>query len=44
MARLAADDVRGVHLLSNAGHVIQQGRAAEVNALLIDFLKSLDLK
>lgn len=42
LARLAASDVRGVHLLANAGHFVQQERATDVNALLIDFLKSID--
>ncbi|MBC7172808.1 MAG: alpha/beta hydrolase, partial [Polyangiaceae bacterium] len=32
---------RGVHLLEGAGHWVQQERPAEVNALLIDFLRSL---
>lgn len=34
-------DLRGVHLLSGAGHFVQQERAAEVNELLISFLRSL---
>lgn len=34
-------DLRGVHLLSGAGHFVQQEHAAEVNELLISFLRSL---
>ena len=34
-------DLRGVHLLGGAGHFVQQERAAEVNELLISFLRSL---
>ncbi len=33
--------LRGKHILDGAGHWIQQERAAEVNALLVDFLKGL---
>jgi pimeloyl-ACP methyl ester carboxylesterase len=33
--------LRGSHVLQGAGHWIQRERATEVNALLIDFLKSL---
>jgi pimeloyl-ACP methyl ester carboxylesterase len=32
---------RGVHILPGAGHWIQRERAAEVNALLIEFLRGL---
>lgn len=34
--------LRGVHILPGAGHWIQRERAAEVNALLLDFLRQLD--
>jgi len=33
--------LRGCHILEGAGHWIQRERAAEVNALLLEFLKSL---
>jgi pimeloyl-ACP methyl ester carboxylesterase len=33
--------LRGVHILPGAGHWIQRERASEVNALLVDFLKTL---
>ena len=33
--------LRGSHILDGAGHWVQQERAAEVNKLLIDFLKGL---
>lgn len=33
--------LRGVHILPGAGHWIQRERAAEVNALLVDFLNGL---
>lgn len=39
--RLAASDVRGFHLLPDAGHWIQQERSGEVNALLLEFLAEL---
>jgi pimeloyl-ACP methyl ester carboxylesterase len=29
---------RGAHLIDGAGHWVQQERASEVNALLLDFL------
>ncbi len=35
-------DLRGVTLIDDAGHWIQQERADEVNALLLDFLATLD--
>jgi pimeloyl-ACP methyl ester carboxylesterase len=38
------DDHRGTHLIDGAGHWVQQEAAAEVNALLLSFLHSLDLK
>lgn len=34
-------DVRGVHILPGCGHWVQQERAAEVNELLVGWLKSL---
>lgn len=34
--------LRGCHVLPGAGHWLQRERAAEVNALLLDFLRSLD--
>ena len=34
--------LRGCHLLEGAGHWVQRERAAEVNALLLDFLEGLD--
>ncbi len=34
--------LRGSHILEGAGHWVQQERAAEVNRLLIDFLKGLE--
>jgi pimeloyl-ACP methyl ester carboxylesterase len=39
--RTAVPDLRGVHLLDGAGHWVQQERAREVNALLIEFLVTL---
>ena len=33
--------LRGSHILEGAGHWVQQERAAEVNRLLIEFLKGL---
>jgi len=33
--------LRGVHLIPGAGHWIQQERAAEVNELVVDFLRGL---
>ena len=39
--RAHVPDLRGVHVLPGAGHWIQQERAAEVNRLLIDFLRTL---
>jgi pimeloyl-ACP methyl ester carboxylesterase len=39
--REVVPDLRGVHVLDGAGHWIQQERAAEVNALLIEFLQAL---
>ena len=37
-----AQQLRGVHLLSGAGHWVQQERADEVNELLVGFLRSLE--
>jgi pimeloyl-ACP methyl ester carboxylesterase len=37
-----APDLRGSHVLSGAGHWLQQERPSEVNALLLDFLAGLD--
>jgi pimeloyl-ACP methyl ester carboxylesterase len=34
-------DLRGVHLIEGAGHWVQQERPVEVNAYLVDFLRSL---
>ena len=34
--------IRGTHILEGAGHWIQQERAAEVNRLLLEFLKGLE--
>ncbi|HYM36487.1 MAG TPA: alpha/beta hydrolase [Steroidobacteraceae bacterium] len=39
--RNAVSDLRGVKLFPNAGHWIQQERADEVNATLIEFLQSV---
>ena len=39
--RAHVDDLRGVHLVDGAGHWVQQERPAEVNAALLDFLRSL---
>ena len=33
--------LRGSHIIEGAGHWVQQERAAEVNKLLIDFLRGL---
>jgi pimeloyl-ACP methyl ester carboxylesterase len=33
--------LRGSHMLAGAGHWVQRERAAEVNAFLIEFLRSL---
>ena len=37
----ACTDLRGLHLLDGAGHWVQQERSAEVNRLVLDFLRSL---
>jgi pimeloyl-ACP methyl ester carboxylesterase len=37
-------DHRGTVLVEGAGHWVQQERPAEVNAALLDFLASLDLR
>jgi pimeloyl-ACP methyl ester carboxylesterase len=41
MMRSFATDLRGVHVLRGCGHWTQQERPAEVNALLIPWLKGL---
>jgi pimeloyl-ACP methyl ester carboxylesterase len=41
LMRKQATDLRGVHVLPGCGHWTQQERPAEVNALLLDWLKSL---
>jgi pimeloyl-ACP methyl ester carboxylesterase len=40
MSRVA-DDIRGVTVIPESGHWIQQERPEQVNALLLDFLKGL---
>ena len=37
----ACTDLRGLHLLDGAGHWVQQEKSAEVNRLVLDFLRSL---
>jgi pimeloyl-ACP methyl ester carboxylesterase len=37
-----ASDLRGVHVLEDAGHWVQQEQAEQVNSLLIEFLNSLN--
>ena len=37
----ACTDLRGLHLLDGAGHWVQQERSAEVNRLVLGFLRSL---
>jgi pimeloyl-ACP methyl ester carboxylesterase len=39
--RHEASDLRGVHVLAGCGHWTQQERPAEVNAILVDWLKGL---
>lgn len=39
--RRALPGLRGQHVLAQAGHWVQRERAAEVNVLLVDFLKGL---
>jgi pimeloyl-ACP methyl ester carboxylesterase len=39
--RREASDLRGVHVLAGCGHWTQQERPAEVNAILVDWLKGL---
>jgi pimeloyl-ACP methyl ester carboxylesterase len=43
LARMRAhvDDLRGIHLISGAGHWVQQERPAEVNQHLVEFLRTL---
>ena len=40
--RLVAGDLRGIRLIPDAGHWIQQERADEVNAMLVDFLREVN--
>ncbi len=40
--KTAVPGLQGVRLIPNTGHWVQQERPAEVNALLVEFLKSLD--
>ena len=37
----ACSDLRGLHLLDGAGHWVQQESSADVNRLVLDFLRSL---
>jgi pimeloyl-ACP methyl ester carboxylesterase len=39
--KTTVNDLRGVTLLPNTGHWVQQERPEEVNALLLDFLRGL---
>ena len=41
MQGTGCSDMRGVHLLEGSGHWVQQEKAAEVNALLLDFLATV---
>jgi pimeloyl-ACP methyl ester carboxylesterase len=41
METQACTDLRGLHLLDGAGHWVQQEKSAEVNRLVLDFLRSL---
>ena len=41
METQACTDLRGLHLLDGAGHWVQQEQSAEVNRLVIDFLRSV---
>ena len=41
MMRQHATDLRGVHVLAGCGHWTQQERPAEVNAILVEWLKGL---
>lgn len=38
------DDLRGVRLIPDTGHWVQQERPDETNAVILEFLKSLELK
>jgi pimeloyl-ACP methyl ester carboxylesterase len=40
MQGTGCSDMRGVHLLEGAGHWVQQEKADEVSALLLDFLET----
>jgi pimeloyl-ACP methyl ester carboxylesterase len=41
MQGTGCSDMRGVHLIESAGHWVQQEKAAEVSALLLEFLKTV---
>ena len=41
METQACTDLRGLHLLDGAGHWVQQEESAEVNRLVLEFLRSL---
>ena len=41
MEARACTDLRGLHLLEGAGHWVQQEKSAEVNRLVLDFLRAL---
>ena len=41
METQACTDLRGLHLLDGAGHWVQQERSADVNRLVLEFLRSL---
>ena len=41
METQACTDLRGLHLLNGAGHWVQQEKSAEVNRLVLEFLRSL---
>ncbi len=41
METQACTDLRGLHLLDDAGHWVQQEKSAEVSRLVLDFLRSL---
>ena len=40
----AVTDLRGVHLIPEAGHWVQQEKPQEVNRLLLEFLAELPLR
>ena len=39
----ASDDLRGIHLIENAGHFVQSEQPEECNRHLINFLDSIEL-